>query len=330
MSTGQDWLAERFEENRTLLREVGYRLLGSRSDAEDAVQDTWLRLSRSDADAIRNLSAWLTTVMSRICLDRLRARAAHPEHLGGGVPGLLLTADVGAIPGADDGHQANGLTDPADEAVLADSVGLALVVVLETLSPDERVSLVLHDMFGLPFDRIAQLLDTSPGAARQLASRARRRVRDAEPDEPAAAPQAQRTVVDAFFAAARNGDFDALLDLLHPDVVLRADGGNRRATASAIIRGRDDVAGRATMFDRPGASLQHVLANGLPAVIVTQDGRPVSVMVFTVVGGTSTGARIGQVDVLLDPVRLARLDRTALAALGQTELPQTRLAPITV
>ncbi|MBB2890512.1 sigma-70 family RNA polymerase sigma factor [Flexivirga oryzae] len=311
MSTDQDWLAEQFESNRAYLREVGYRLLGSRADAEDAVQEAWLRLSRSDTGAIDNLAAWLTTVVSRICLDRLRERTTRPEQLVGvELPELVLTSA-----GEERGEQpATGrrAVDPAEEAVLADAVGLALVVVLDALSPTERVALVLHDMFGVPFDRVAHLLDTSPAAARQLASRGRRRVRAVEPSRAAPAPRAQRAVVDAFFAAAHDGDFDALLGLLHPHAVLRADGGDARSSASAIVRGRDAVARRAAMFDRPGATLLPVLANGRPAVVVVEGGAAVSVMVFTVALSTATDPRIRQVDILLDPDRLTRLDPTAV------------------
>lgn len=318
MSTSLDWLAEQFEQNRTYLRQISYRLLGSRADAEDAVQEAWLRLSRSDADSIRNLSAWLTTVVSRICLDRLRQRVTHAEELVGvGVPQLTLTSEAsdGTDPFEGSVRQAAGVAaeDPADQAVLADSVGLALIVVLDTLSPTERVAFVLHDLFGLPFDEIAHLLDTSTGAARQLASRARRRVRDAEPQRPAPPPRVQRSLVEAFFAAARNGDFDSLLDLLHPDAVLRADGGGRQPSASAIVRGRQAVARRATMFDRPGATLLPAIANGLPAVVVVQASAAVSVMVFTLTGTTSAQVRIRRVDVLLDSERLAGIDPAVLA-----------------
>lgn len=317
MTTNQDWLAQQFEHNRAYLREVGYRLLGSRADAEDAVQEAWLRLSRSDAASIDNLAAWLTTVVSRICLDRLRDRTARPEQLvGANLPELLLTPSTDDSPGLLAGNGATG-RDPAEEAVLADSVGLALIVVLDTLSPAERVALVLHDMFGVPFDQVAQLLDTSPAAARQSASRGRRRVRAVEPSGATPAPTAQRAVVDAFFAAAHDGDFDALLELLHPHVVLRADGGEIRATASAIIRGRDAVARRATMFDRPGSVRLQVLANGRPAVVVVQDAVPVSVMAFTVTLSTGAAPRIRTLDILLDPDRLARLDVATLATESQ-------------
>ncbi|MFC6706068.1 sigma-70 family RNA polymerase sigma factor [Flexivirga alba] len=330
MSNDQEWLAERFEQNRAYLREVGYRLLGSRVDAEDAVQETWLRLSRSDAAAIRNLTAWLTTVVSRVCLDRLRDRAAHPEQpLSVEVPALTLAADLedagaAALSRRVTEPPATRTADPAERAVLADSVGIALVVVLDTLSPDERVALVLHDTFGLPFDQIAQLLDISPVTARQLASRGRRRVRAVEPSRSTPAPRAQRAVVDAFFAAAHDGDFEALVELLHPHAVLRADGGGQRAEVSAIIHGRDAIARRAAMFDRPGAMLLPVLANGLPAVVVLERAASVSVMAFTVALSTAMDARIRRVDILLDPERLARLDPGLLSVAG-TGIPAVTL-----
>lgn len=311
MSTNNDWLAAQFECHRAYLREIGYRLLGSRADAEDAVQEAWLRLGRSNTGDIENLAAWLTTVVSRICLDRLRERTTRPEDLAGAdLPEMVLTQAT-----ADPVEQATGevAADPAETAVLADSVGIALLVVLDLLSPAQRVALVLHDMFGVPFDGVAQLLDTSPAAARQLASRGRRRVRAVEPSHATPAPRAQRAIVDAFFAAAHDGDFDALLRLLHPHAVLRADGGQDRPAASAIISGREAVARRATMFDRPGATLRPVLADGRPAVVVVQDGSAVSVMAFTVVRSTATDASIRQVDILLDPARLRRLEHRLTA-----------------
>jgi RNA polymerase sigma-70 factor (ECF subfamily) len=312
----QDWLAEQFEQNRAYLREVGYRLLGSRADAEDAVQEAWLRLSRSDAEAIRNLTAWLTTVVSRICLNRLRDRAAHPEDLlGVRVPDATITPDLRSTP-----------SDPAEDAVLADSIGLALIVVLDTLAPAERLAFVLHDMFGLPFDQIAALLDQTPTSARQLASRARRRVRDADVPESPPEPGVQRRVVDAFFAAARRGDFEALVGLLHPTAVLRADGGTLRPEASAIVRGSQAVARRATTFDRPGTTLVPVLADGLPAVVVLQDDAPVSLMVFSVAGHDAADARIRRIDVLLDPERLSRLDPAALRPTGHEPPPSPSAA----
>lgn len=325
MSSDQGWLAEQFERDRVYLREVGYRLLGSRADAEDAVQEAWLRLSRSEPEEIRNLSAWLTTVVSRICLDRLRDRATHREQpLGLQIPELRLTSarshSAAAAPAS---SIAASSADPAERAVLADSIGLALLIVLDTLTPTERVAYVLHDLFGLPFDQIAQLLDTSTAAARQLASRGRRRIRSVEPSSAAPPPRAQRAVVDAFFAAAHDGDFEALLELLHPHAVLRADGGDRRATASAIIRGRDAVARRAMMFDRPGVTLLPVAAGGRAAVVVIQDEAPVSVMVFTVVRSTATDPCIRQVDILLDPSRLARLDLDGLTTEADQDRPVT-------
>ena len=232
----QDWLAQRFEENRRRLRAVAYRMLGSVSEAEDAVQEAWLRLSRSEPGEIENLSGWLTTVVARVSLNMLRSRAVRREEpLSPYIPDPIV-------------DRADGI-DPEHEALLADSVGLALLVVLETLTPPERLTFVLHDMFGVPFDEIAGLIDRSPQAARQLASRARRRVR-AQPITPDVDVKAQREVVNAFLAAAREGDFDALVATLDPDVVLRADGGAALAGLSTEVRGALDVARRAAMWSR--------------------------------------------------------------------------------
>jgi RNA polymerase sigma factor (sigma-70 family) len=286
--TENDWLAERFEEHRSHLRAVAYRMLGSVSEADDAVQEAWLRLSRSDADDIDNLGAWLTTVVARVSLNTLRSRAVRREEpLEVRVPEPLVS-------------RADG-TDPEHEALLADSVGLALLVVLETLQPAERLAFVLHDMFAVPFDDIAAMVDRSPAAARQLASRARRRIQGAP--EPADDPARQRQVVDAFFAAARGGDFDALVAVLHPDVVLRGDGGALRADATGIVRGAENVAGNAVAFRAPGARLRSVLVNGAAGVVVDIDGRVTSLMAFTVVDG-----RVVEIDALVDPERLSRLD----------------------
>jgi RNA polymerase sigma factor (sigma-70 family) len=287
--TENDWLAERFEEHRRHLRAVAYRMLGSVSEADDAVQEAWLRLSRSDADAIDNLGAWLTTVVARVSLNALRSRAARREE----PLELRLPEPVVSRP---DG------TDPEQEALLADSVGLALLVVLETLQPAERLAFVLHDMFAVPFDDIATMVDRSPEAARQLASRARRRLQG-EPGEPADDPARQREVVDAFFAAARGGDFQALVAVLAPDVVLRADGGMLRADATATVRGAENVARRALLFRAPSARVRPVLVNGAAGVVVDVDGRVGSLMAFTVVDG-----RVAEIDALIDPDRLARLD----------------------
>src|SRR5580704_16590803 len=254
-----DRLAESFEQNRTRLRAVAYRMLGSFAEADDAVQEAWLRLSRSDADGVDNLSAWLTTVVARVCLNALRARNTRREEpIGVHVPDPVIS-------------RADG-TSPEDEALLADSVGLALLVVLETLTPAERLAFVLHDMFDLPFDEIAPIVGRSPATARQLASRARRRVRGADAPAPDPDTGRQREVVDAFFAAARHGDFDALVAVLDPDVVLRVDGGTGLAEASARVRGAAAVAGQALMFNQPAAAVQAALVNGAAGAVVTVGG----------------------------------------------------------
>ena len=286
----RDWLAERFEEHRTHLRGVAYRMLGSLSEADDAVQEAWLRLSRSDADEIENLGGWLTTVVGRVSLNMLRSRKSRREdpfavHL----PEPIV-------------DRADG-TDPEHEALVADSVGLALLVVLETLSPAERLAFVLHDIFAVPFDEIAPIVDRSPEAARQLASRARRRVR-AENTVPDADLDAQREVVEAFLAAAREGDFDRLVAVLDPDVVLRADFG---AAASREVRGATAVIGQATFYSQLGLEMKPALINGAVGVVTTRDGRPFSVGGFTVRHG-----RIVEMDWLADPVRLRELDLTIL------------------
>src|SRR5205085_1122623 len=233
-----DWLAERFEEHRAHLRAVAYRMLGSLGEADDAVQETWLRLSRSDTSSVENLGAWLTTVVARVCLNMLRSRASRREEsLDVHVPEPIVS-------------RADGI-DPEHEALLADSVGLALLVVLEMLAPAERLAFVLHDMFAMPFDEIAPIVGRSPTAARQLASRARRRVQAAP--VPETDLSRQREVVDAFFAAARGGDFDALVAVLDPDVVLRADAGVAGLGGSAVVRGASAVAARAITFAQPAA-----------------------------------------------------------------------------
>jgi len=285
--TGDDWLAEEFEEHRPHLRAAAYRMLGSVSEAEDAVQEAWLRLSRSDAAAIENLGGWLTTVVARVCLNVLRSRRRE-EPLGVRVPDPIVSSEDGV--------------DPEHEALLADSVGLALLVVLETLGPAERLAFVLHDMFGVPFDEIAPIVGRSPAAARQLASRARRRVQGA-PTAPDAGLPAQRAVVDAFFAAAREGDFEALVTVLDPDVVLRADGGASRPGTTVEVHGARAVAARAMTFAELSPYVRPALINGAAGVVVTPRGRPFSVMGFTVAGG-----RIVAIDALADPERLAQLD----------------------
>jgi RNA polymerase sigma-70 factor, ECF subfamily len=286
-------LADRFEANRGHLRAVAYRMLGSTGEADDAVQESWLRLSRSQADEIENLRAWLTTVVARVSLDMLRARTARREEpLGPHLPEPIVSREDGV--------------DPEHEALLADSVGLALLVVLETLAPAERLAFVLHDMFAVPFDDIAPIVGRSPAAARQLASRARRRVRGAAP-APDPDLDRQREVVEAFLAAARGGDFDALVALLDPDVVLRVDRGALRAGASMEVRGAAAVAEQVRRF-APGARFARAaLVNGAAGLVVAPRGRAVAVAGFTVADG-----RIVEMDVLADPDRLRELDLTAL------------------
>lgn len=290
------WQAERFEEHRRHLRGVAFRMLGSVHEADDAVQEAWLRLNRSDTSGVVNLRGWLTTVTGRVCLDILRSRTARREEpLDWHLPDPIVS-------------QADSV-DPEKEALLAESVGVALYVVLETLAPAERLAFVLHDMFAVSFEEIGEMLGRSANAAKQLASRARRRVHGA-----AAVPDAdlgrQHEVVDAFFAAARGGDFDALVALLDPDVILRADAGPvRQGTSSAVIRGAGEVAGRALMFARPDARVHRALVNGAAGVVVTVDHRPLSVMGFTVTDG-----RIVAIDGLIDPERLSKLDLSAFVA----------------
>jgi RNA polymerase sigma factor (sigma-70 family) len=289
----RDWLAERFEEHRTHLRAVAYRMLGSVSEADDAVQEAWLRLSRSEAREIENLGGWLTTVVGRVCLNMLRARRTRREDpIDVHVPEPILSREDGL--------------DPEHEALLADSVGLALLVVLETLSPAERLAFVLHDMFGVPFDEIAPMVGRSPDAARQLASRARRRVQsEAPPPDPDL--REQREVVDAFFAASRGGDFDALVAVLDPDVVLRADGGAARPSATAVVHGARQVAERASHYSRLAPYVRPALVNGAAGAVVVPPDGIFSVMAFTVRDG-----RIVAIDALSDPERLRELDLTFL------------------
>jgi RNA polymerase sigma factor (sigma-70 family) len=287
-------LAERFEEHRPHLRSVAFRMLGSIHEADEAVQETWVRLSTADADEIENLGGWLTTVISRVCLNVLRSRKLRGEQpFGVHVPEPVIS-------------RADGI-DPEHEALLADSVGLALLVVLDTLGPAERLAYVLHDMFDVPFEEVALLVDRSPAAARQLASRARRRI-EAEAPAPDADRARQREVVDAFFAAARDGQFDALVAVLDPDVVLRSDGGALHPDRSVVVRGAEAVARRALMFAQLSPHVRPALVNGAAGVVVAPQGRPFSVMGFTVVDG-----RIAAIDALADPDRLARLDISALA-----------------
>jgi RNA polymerase sigma factor (sigma-70 family) len=289
----QQWLAERFEEHRSRLRAVAYRMLGTLNEADDAVQEAWLRLSRADTSEVRNLGAWLTTVVARVSLNMLRIRRSRREEpLGPRMPEPIIDRADGA--------------DPEHQALLADSVGLALLVVLETLSPAERLAFVLHDMFGVPFDEIAPIVRRSPQAARQLASRARRRVRG-ERTLPDGDLGRQREVVGAFLAAARSGDFDALVAALDPDVVLRADTGGVLAGASREVRGAREVAGQALSYSGLGLLVVPALINGVPGAVTTRGGRPFSVGAFTVRGG-----KIVAIDILADPARLRQLDLTVL------------------
>jgi RNA polymerase sigma factor (sigma-70 family) len=290
----QDWLAQLFEEHRRRLRAVAYRMLGSMSEADDAVQEAWLRLSRSEPGEIENLSGWLTTVVARVSLNMLRSRAARREQpLSPHLPDPII-------------DRADGV-DPEHEALLADSVGLALLVVLETLTPPERLAFVLHDMFGVPFEQIASLLDRSPQAARQLASRARRRVR-AQPTTPDVDVSAQREVIEAFMVAARTGDFNALVATLDPEVVLRADGGAALAALSAEVHGAVAVAQQATMWSQVELTMYPVLVNGVAGAVVMRDGA-----VFSIASVIVRNGKIAEMDFLADPDRLARLD---LAVLG--------------
>ncbi len=290
-----EFLADRFEEHRPRLRAVAYRMLGSTSEADDALQDAWLRLSRAGASDVENLGGWLTTVVGRVCLNMLRSRTTRREEsVGVHIPDPVIRHE----------H----VTQPDEEVLMADSVGLALLVVLDALSPAERLAFVLHDMFDLPFEEIGSMLERSPAAARQLASRARRRVRGAEVPAPDPDLARQRQVVDAFFRAARGGDFDGLLAVLHPDVVLHADFGARRPGAPTVFRGAATVAQQARIGALPGAELHAALVNGAAGVVITVKGRPFAVMGFTVVEG-----RIVEIDAIADPDRVGRL---AAAVLG--------------
>ncbi|KJE25258.1 RNA polymerase sigma factor, sigma-70 family [Frankia torreyi] len=294
----QELLAARFEAHRGQLRAVAYRMLGSLTEADDAVQEAWLRLSRADSDAVTNLGGWLTTVVGRVCLDMLRSRTARREDP---LDDLVRLPDPVV-------SRADGV-DPAQQALIADAVGLALLVVLETLGPAERLAFVLHDMFAVPFDDIAPIVGRSPAATRQLASRARRRVQGA-PTTPDVDLARQRVVVDAFLAAARGGDFDALVAVLDPDVVLRADRGaaGMGAAGSGRTVGARAVAARAMTFRRFGRAARPALVNGTAGLVTMSGGRPFAVMGFTISGG-----RITEIDILADPDRLRTLDLDLLA-----------------
>jgi RNA polymerase sigma factor (sigma-70 family) len=288
----KDWLAERFEEHRTHLKAVAYRMLGSLSEADDAVQEAWIRLNRTDETEIDNLGAWLTTVVARVSLNQLRSRKSRREDaFGPRMPEPILDPEDG--------------TNPEHEALLADSVGLALLVVLETLTPAERLAFVLHDVFAVPFDEIAPIVERSPDATRQLASRARRRVRGApEPDVDLAR---QKEVVDAFLAAGRDGDFERLLEVLDPDVVLRADRG-AFPDGRIELHGAKAVAQQASSFRKTAdLVIRPALVNGAPGTVTMRNGKPFSIGSFIVRGG-----KIVEIDFFADPERMAQLDLTVL------------------
>jgi RNA polymerase sigma factor (sigma-70 family) len=288
-ATDQEWLAQRFETHRSHLRGVAYRMLGSLSEADDAVQESWIRLSRTDTGDFENMRAWLTTVVGRVCLNLLRSRRTRRE-----TPLETRVADPIVSPEA-------GM-DPEQEALLGDSIGLALLAVLEALSPAERVAFVLHDVFAIPFDDIAPIVGRSGAATRQLASRGRRRVQGAP--VPDGSLDAQWAIVEAFLAAARDGDFERLLDALDPDVTLRSDGGTTRPGLMTVVHGAQTVATNALTFRRFATSATRSLVNGMPGGVAwTPDGRPFAVLSFTVVSG-----RIAEIDILADPERLGGLD----------------------
>jgi RNA polymerase sigma factor (sigma-70 family) len=297
----RDWLAERFEENRPHLRAVAYRVLGSVSEADDAVQETWLRLSRSGADEVENLGGWLTTIVARVSLNMLRSRASRREEpMDAPVTGEPVTEPAGG-------------TDPEQEAVLADSVGLALLVVLDTLTPAERLAFVLHDMFAVPFEEIAAIVERSPVATRQLASRARRRVQRAGPGDPGPEAERQpedvprrREVVAAFLAAAREGDFEALLAMLDPDIVLRADAAAVQMSVAGEVTGARAVAGT---FSGRAKALRPALINGAPGLVWTLRGETQVVFAFTISGDTITA-----IEQIADAGRIARLEVVPLKA----------------
>ena len=286
------WLAERFQEHRPRLRAVAYQMLGSQTEADDAVQDTWLRLFRTDIDEVDNLAGWLTTVVARVSLNMLRARQTRLEKTTESLPDPIISRESGA--------------DPEAQAVLADSVSLALLVVLETLGPAERLAFVLHDLFQLPFDEIAPLIHRTE-AARQLAGRARRRVAGADVPATVGDTTQQRQVLDAFFRAAQSGEFHDLVAVLHPNVVLRTDFGGRRAAAPKVFNGSTQVARQAKIGALPGSVLHPVLVNGLPGVVVTVRGRP-----FAILGFTVTGNQITAIDAIADPDRVGRLAANVL------------------
>jgi RNA polymerase sigma factor (sigma-70 family) len=283
----REWLTERFEHHRSHLRAVAYRMLGSATEADDALQEAWLRIRNQDPTSVENMQACLTTIVGRVCLNMLRSRSSRHEELSGRVPDPVVSFDESV--------------DPEHEALLADSVGLAMLVVLDALTPAERLAFVMHDVFAVPFADIATVLDRSENAAQQLASRARRRVQGAPEPDPDLARQ--REVVDAFFAASRDGDFDALVAMLDPDVELRIDGGVRRQEASLVLRGAAAVAGHTATYSKLHPFVRPALVNGTAGAVIAPHGRLFSVMAFTVTNG-----KITQIDALLDPERLARLE----------------------
>jgi RNA polymerase sigma-70 factor, ECF subfamily len=284
-----EWLARRFEQHRIHLRAVAYRMLGSLTEADDAVQNAWERVNRAGADDVDNFQAWLTTVVARVCLNMLRARNAHPEEpLDAHIPDPIVSRSDGP--------------DPEDEVLLADSVGLALQIVIDTLGPAERLAFVLHDMFHLSFDEVATMVGRSPQATRQLASRGRRRIKGAQIHTPERDLARQRAVVDAFFAAGRAGDFDALAALLDPDVVARADLGPNGPRGPRVFHGAATVARQARLGANAAAVIHPVLINGAAGVIITLHGQPLALMAFTVAGN-----KIVELDVIADPDRIAGL-----------------------
>ncbi|MGX7679120.1 RNA polymerase sigma factor SigJ [Jatrophihabitans sp. DSM 45814] len=285
--------AQEFELHRARLRSVAYRMLGSFAEAEDVVQEAWIRFDGAGIEGVENVAGWLTTIVARLCLNALRSRNRRREDpLEVYLPDPIVSSVAGI--------------DPEKEALLADAVGVAMNVILDSLQPAERLAFVLHDMFDVPFEEIGSMLGRTPGATRQLASRARRRVQDISPAEQAD-PEQNPRVVNAFFAAARSGDLRQLIELLDPEVVLRSQGGPKRAAATAFVRGATAVAGRAMLFARPDAEILPVLVNGRPGVVILAGGERISVMSFAVVG-----ARIVEIAALVDPDRLARLDLTAV------------------
>ncbi len=288
MTEEREWLTERFQRHRSHLRGIAYRMLGSVSEADDALQEAWLRIRDQDPRSVENVQAWLTTIVGRVCLNMLRARRARREELSEVyVPGPVVSLE--------------GSADPEQEALVADSVGLALLVVLDALSPPERLAFVLHDVFGVPFADIAAVLHRSEGAAQQLASRARRRVHGLPKPDPDLARQ--REAVDAFFVASRDGDFGALVAVLDPDVELRIDGGVLREEASLILRGAKAVAAYSSTYSKLYPFVRPALVNGAAGAVVAPAGRVFSVMAFTVTNG-----KIARIDALADPERLGQLN----------------------